>query len=597
MTRESAFIKLENVLSNQRHDDTLVSFNPNALISLALLRKAVARHHALHYQYCVAPKCNIDAINTNNTVALHFEDTLNFVISFLSSLYAKKNILLLSDFKDESYISELLDNTSQYSDDCSKEQSALERLAQERLSTDEASQGNKSYELIRVFTDKPQDSESNGTLDVHEVQYKNLISESWWQEHAIEVTKQYALVIEQKLRNSELGLNKELSIFFFTSGSTGKKKIVQKQVLIMERESKLLFDELSQKIFDGALPLVFGSVYPHHLYGLTFRVFLSMLFGVPFSSELTHYTEELCNGLAKIAQALPSKILKPIFITSPAFMRYVDTTLSVNSVFMAVSAGGALDKEIAAKFLTWSKAQLFEIYGSTETGVVAFRWFKADDDTKLIPFNYINGQIIDAVSSTANANINSLCDEAESAKTSCLIEAWHMFNGIDLTDNETVLLSPLVPNGYISLSDRLERVGDRHFLLHGRSDSIIKIDEKRFSLNDIKAKVVSLDEIADALIVPFNRQGRVLIGAIVKLKPQILENIIYDEDSHLLKDFGVILYISHDLSRLKKDWRCKLLNVLDTKVVPRRVMVVKDFPYNEMGKIKLSLLKEIFEAD
>ena len=78
---------------------------------------------------------------------------------------------------------------------------------------------------------------------------------------------------------------------------------------------------------------VVASVVPQHLYGLTFRIFLPMSLGLPLHAAMLYYAEQLA--------ALPHDH-RYIFISSPAFLKRLDTQLSPPPVAMLLSAGGML---------------------------------------------------------------------------------------------------------------------------------------------------------------------------------------------------------------------------------------------------------------
>ena len=73
-----------------------------------------------------------------------------------------------------------------------------------------------------------------------------------------------------------------------------------------------------------------ASVVLHHLYGLTFRVVLPMALGLPLHASLLQYAEQL--------SALPQD-KRYLFISSPAFLKRLDTSLVPPPVALLLSAG------------------------------------------------------------------------------------------------------------------------------------------------------------------------------------------------------------------------------------------------------------------
>ena len=114
-------------------------------------------------------------------------------------------------------------------------------------------------------------------------------------------------------------------IELFTSGSTGQPKRVIKPVHLLDREAELLAERLGARL---AGCRVVGSVLPQHLYGLTFRVFLPMALGLPLHAAMLWYVEQF---------AALSHQHRYIFISSPAFLKRLDTQLSPPPVQVLLS--------------------------------------------------------------------------------------------------------------------------------------------------------------------------------------------------------------------------------------------------------------------
>lgn len=311
-------------------------------------------------------------------------------------------------------------------------------------------------------------------------------------------------------------------IEIYTSGSTGESKRVVKTPAQMCLEAGLLQSLAAGRY--ASLPRrttvrVAGSVSPRHLYGLTFRIFYALLSGQVMDSAMVRYSEDLC------ARQVPM-----VFITSPAFIRRLDRELTPPAAVIAVSAGGTLEERDARAFTAWSGAPIAEIYGSTESGVIAAR-------------------------------------EAG--------ESWKLFEGIKLenTAQGVMLHSPIVA-GPIKLDDELEFESERTFALKGRNDDIVKLEDKRVSLRSVELAMKELDGVADCACVLLERAGRAQIGAVLTFK------------SPGDRDF----YLKNKAAR-QRLWRQSLLSKLDPLALPRRFAVVDAIPENHMGKrLKRDLL-------
>ena len=137
---------------------------------------------------------------------------------------------------------------------------------------------------------------------------------------------------------------------------------------------------------------------------------------------------------------------------------------------------GVLDDEALSRMHAWTGVAVHEIYGSTETGVVASR---RHDAGRMNP-------------------------------------AWTLIDegGLEETEQGWRLASPLLPQGSILLDDRLEMSSDKVFRLLGRRDRIVKIGEIRLSLTEIE-RVVKEALGLEIRALSVKQAGRTVIGAVV----------------------------------------------------------------------------------
>ncbi|PJG85407.1 AMP-binding protein [Conservatibacter flavescens] len=160
--------------------------------------------------------------------------------------------------------------------------------------------------------------------------------------------------------------NNQTEIWLKTSGSSGSAKIIKKTACQMWLEAKALAETLPFE--RGEQVTVLGSVSVQHLYGLTFRIFLALEMGWTLGQKQLQYPEFL------IAETRHSQ--KAIWISSPALLSHLNLT---NPEFRnlalcgIISAGSALPENVAQAIRQTLPCAVVEIYGSTETGVVAYR--------------------------------------------------------------------------------------------------------------------------------------------------------------------------------------------------------------------------------
>ncbi|MDT3662826.1 MAG: AMP-binding protein [Anaerobiospirillum sp.] len=313
------------------------------------------------------------------------------------------------------------------------------------------------------------------------------------------------------------------SVFeLYTSGSTGSPKAVLKTVGEMEAEAQVLAQFLSAEL-DGATLL--ATVYPYHMYGLTFSVFLPWSTGTILYLPQIHYSEELA--------ALPEK--RYVLISSPAFLKRLDFKLKAPALSAIVSAGGPLAAEIRQRLQAWSGISATEIYGSTEAGVMAQRQNVSDE----APFTLFSDVTL------------------------------------EVSPERTILHSGHVASS-LTLDDRVELVGARTIKLLGRSDRIVKIEEKRVSLNAIEAALQQLPGVSGAAACVVQRDGRDLIGAALVMAVNAPEHITGSAYLAL---------------------RRQLAAQLEPHALPRIFIKLPALPENALGKRDSRALSELFATN
>jgi acyl-coenzyme A synthetase/AMP-(fatty) acid ligase len=271
-----------------------------------------------------------------------------------------------------------------------------------------------------------------------------------------------------------------------------------------------------------------ASVVLHHLYGLTFRVVLPMALGLSVNARLLNYAEQL--------SAL-SHDKRYLFISSPAFLKRLDTALTPPPIALLFSAGGVLPWRDISAFQSWLNVWPDEIYGSTETGVMA--WRHRQDETTL----------------------------------------WQPFPGVTFHGDRVT--SPLIHEAEgIALDDILHFAADGQFNIVGRRGRVVKIEDKRISLDEIEQRLLALDGICDAAALAVTRRGRQAIG---------------------------VLLVLSDAARLHRDnvgknaqesaWRRALRPCLEPVAVPRYWRIVDEIPVNSMNKRVTAQLQELFHED
>ena len=312
----------------------------------------------------------------------------------------------------------------------------------------------------------------------------------------------------------------QATLLLHTSGTTGEGQAVAKSVAQLDAEARLTCGLYGPRL---AGLLLCSSVRPGHLYGLSFRIFLPMALGLPSAAELVGYSEQL--------GAWPGRPLA--LISSPAFLSRLDTALTPPALRFVLSSGGQLEQAVVRRLQDWCGVAPDEIYGSTESGVVGFR-------------HRSGGQ-----------------------------ELWRLPPGVRLSgsDEEPRLHAAHAPAPQgLPLSDRLRRHGDDCFELLGRRDRIVKIEDRRVSLTEVRTQLLACSGVADCEVVVLQMPRRTCLGAVVVLSQT-------DEGGRAGR-------------RLAEELRIRL----EAHCIPRHFVFTSAIPTDSLGKRPQALLKVLFDA-
>lgn len=150
---------------------------------------------------------------------------------------------------------------------------------------------------------------------------------------------------------------KDFVINFCTSGSSGNPKIIKKSLFNLIREA----EDLNEMFFAEEKELIFSTTtLYHHLFGMTFGLMVPIIGGFTINLKNKNYPENVTEK-------------DSCLVTSPSFlakMKKYNSSFAQTPKFL-VAAGAKLEDAVFKYFEKNSK--IIEIYGSTETGVVAYR--------------------------------------------------------------------------------------------------------------------------------------------------------------------------------------------------------------------------------
>ncbi|MEH6545375.1 MAG: AMP-binding protein [Sneathiella sp.] len=317
---------------------------------------------------------------------------------------------------------------------------------------------------------------------------------------------------------------------FYTSGSTGSPQKIPKTVFQIEEELVVLQRNWGEMLTTAT---TLGTVSHQHIYGLYFRVLWPLCAGRSFFAERFEIWEDM------IAAAPPESC----FVSSPAHLSRIPPIEPLNSdqkPLMILSAGGPLSYKSARNAAKTFGTYPTEIYGSTETGGVAFR----QQETATTPFFPLLG-VETRIDQIGKLSVKS-----------------------GYTDNQDWTET----NDIAQLSD------DGSFVLIGRANQFVKIEGKRISLAEVEKYLMRSDLIADAIIFVLKDKRDSLAAAVE------------------LTDAGWRQHKKVGPFRLNRHLRHFLNMYLESAALPRRWRFVRRLPLNSQGKRVQKDIDELFES-
>ncbi len=340
------------------------------------------------------------------------------------------------------------------------------------------------------------------------------------------------------------------SLDLFTSGSGGQPKRITKSLAQLDTEVAILEQRWGDQ--DGGP--VLATVPHHHIYGLLFRLLWPLAAGRPFDNQTCTAPEFL---LARLEELGPGRV-----ISSPSQLARMHELISLQSLAgratRIFSSGGPLHAATARRFQTALGEAPLEIFGSTETGGIAWR-------------------IQDGETNDADKDAG-----ATGAQPICASHAWTPFPEVAVSVSETgalTLISPFLPDTTpLVTEDAAELLADGRFRLLGRLDRIVKIEEKRLSLADMEARLAGHPWVREAALV-------VLVGR----RQTLGALLVLSEDGRKILDAKGRAACAQALRRHLSRW-------FDAVLLPRQWRYHDALPYNERGKLAIVDLIRQFDT-
>jgi acyl-coenzyme A synthetase/AMP-(fatty) acid ligase len=242
----------------------------------------------------------------------------------------------------------------------------------------------------------------------------------------------------------------------FTSGSTGHPRQHLKTWAAFAAGSRRNAQAITAALGTQGLrgdPALVATVPPQHMYGMELSVLLPLM-----ADFAVHAGRPLLP--ADIARALSEVPAPRVLVSTPVHLRaLLSAELDLPTLGLVVCATAPLDPEVAAAVERRFGAPLLEMFGATETCVIAQR-------------------------------------------RTALDEAWSLYDDVALHagPDGTRVEAPWFaePN---TLQDVVEQLPGRRFVLRGRNVDLVEIAGKRASLAELTRRLLALPGVRDAVVL------------------------------------------------------------------------------------------------
>jgi acyl-coenzyme A synthetase/AMP-(fatty) acid ligase len=332
------------------------------------------------------------------------------------------------------------------------------------------------------------------------------------------------------------------TLVVYTSGSTGEPVAIVKRLAQLDAETgnlELAFGSRLARIDGAARPdsdadmaTVYSTVSHQHIYGLLFHVLWPLAAGRPFVAERLAFPEEI-NTQPDPAAAARSIVL----VSSPAHLTRlshgIDWTVARGALRAVFSSGGPLPADASLHAQTLLGVCPIEVFGSSETGGIAWRQRTLQDE-HWTPLPGVEWQLNGELLSVRSRHLPT--------------PEWF----------ETADRAHPLPSDVATLG----------FLLLGRSDRIVKIEEKRVSITAIERALARCAELSEARVLVLKLAAPPGERLAVVAVPTELGKALLLQGKRLLDE------------RL----RTAMLQTLERVAVPRRWRYVEALPLNSQGK-------------
>lgn len=244
----------------------------------------------------------------------------------------------------------------------------------------------------------------------------------------------------------------------FTSGSTGQPRANAKTLAGFMTSTAQNLAALEGLLDAHATTPLLATVPPQHMYGMEMSVMLPLLGDVAVHASRPFFPHDVARAAADCPRA-------PLLVTTPVHLRALVQACADDPGFVMpalagiVSATAPLPRALATAAEAAFGCEVREMFGSTETCILARR--------------------------------RTACDDA-----------WTLLPGVRLSPQPdgTLVDAPHLPQS-VPLADLVELTADGRFLLRGRHADLLEIAGKRASLGDLTRRLLAVPGVDDGVVV------------------------------------------------------------------------------------------------
>lgn len=322
----------------------------------------------------------------------------------------------------------------------------------------------------------------------------------------------------------------QAQLYFYTSGSTGQPKKIPRtlQQLLCEVQG------LAQAFDLPSNSIAIATVSHQHIYGLLFKLLWPLAAGHHFYLEQQAFPEDVVEVQKKLLAGYP---VEPYVISSPALLKRWSSDVLLNRGTRIFSSGGRLEEGVRAVL----QQAITEIFGSSETGGIAYRH---EDQALWHPF--------------ADVELRSESDGALAVKT----QHAYQYDWI-LTGDQVQLL-------------HLDQ-GQSPFQLLGRLDRIVKLEEKRLSLDQIEHEIGQLQAVIQCHVLVLQHGHRQILACVAVLTAEAQAELQQMAKANFVQQL-----------------KTSLTDHLEQIAIPRQWRFLSQLPLNSQAKLDKKMMQSLF---